>query len=643
MRALVFLSSFLLFAAELHLGQVLLPGYGSSAAVWTTALTFFQLVLTLGYLLAGRFPLAAGRRTTLLHLALVGVPLLALPFHVLRFELPPVLGVASALTIAAGLPLLALSTTSVLAQRWHHLRRPDEAPYFLYAASNLGSLAGLLLYPFLIQRFVGLEAQAWAFVGLYLVFAVLHFRARPAVDDRAVPPGARPSARERFFWLALPAAGSAVMTAVTELLSEDAPTPVVWAETLGVYLLTLVLASGRKAFGPEGAKRLVGAGLVVFMLGLGLGIPKWVSADATKHAMMLGLEFGACFAAHWVLFARAPDAGRLSHFYLSLSIGGALGSALITFGCLAALQGVPYLWFDLLVALGLLFAAVAPKGPHPTRLILTMVAVMAFMIVARELSGEPKGRLMGGGRTFYGTLRVRESDTARALMHGNTLHGMEVVTVPGVPVSYYDPTSPVAVVFQSPRAKSVGVVGLGAGVLAAFAQDGSDYTFYELDPQVRPLAETHFTFLRSSKARITHVLGDARLTLQQTPEHRFDVLVMDAFQSDFVPTHLLTREAMGIELARVKSDGVLLFQVSNRLFRLAPFLAAVAQTHGVTARVRTGPKDGEGPLAEFHHQSIWVAVGTKESLDSWVPGWITPELADQVWTDDRVDLFAALR
>lgn len=640
MRVLVFLSSFALFALELHVARVLLPVYGSSAAVWTTCLAVFQLVLCLGYWVASRLPIESSKPSAALHAAVVVLPGAALLLPLQTPAWPPALAVAATVLLGFGAPLLALSTTGVLAQRWHAATRFDP-PWFLYRWSNAGSLVALAAYPLVVERFVGLRAQRWGLVMSFGVVAVLHLVLRPRVTLAAAPSRARSGARELARWTLLGAAGSALLTAVSQWLSLDAPSPLLWALPLAVYLLTFILAGGWQKPSGAAARRGVALGLVVAAAGQVLVL---VDPNALEHAQrltLLGLLFAGAWWAHATLFSRAPSGDGLGAFYLALSVGSALGSAAITFGCLFALAGVPFLGVDLLVALTILvLAALSLPSGHRRLLPLLAVLVVGFWVVALDAIGGAPGRLVDGARSFYGVSRVYDDGVRRTLKHGNTVHGVERRDAPGEPLTYFHRGSPVGTLLSGLGPKAVAIVGLGAGSLAAYSRPGDRYTFFELDPLVQRLAAEHFGFLRGAQGALHQVAGDARLTLRAS-DQRFEVVVIDAFSSDFVPAHLLTVEAFGDFLARLEPGGVLVVHVSNRVFDLVPQVGALAAAHGRRARVWL-QRRVERPDAE---PSLWVVVGEPEALDRAAPlgDWKPAPVASRAWSDDRTWLFDALR
>lgn len=372
---------------------------------------------------------------------------------------------------------------------------------------------------------------------------------------------------------------------------------------------------------------------------------------------MAGLFF-VCLYCHGELAASKPNPSRLTEFYIMVSLGGALGSLAGSILAPIVLNGD----FEMAIALAAvsaLFAWQRRHDPLVSRLIAfgfaaTITAVSTFQIVS-EIQG---ARVLT--RNFYSSLSIVEfgtgSDRWRRMAHGQTVHGAQYLDPArrSEPLSYYGRTSGLALAFERQRELSkgepliVGLIGLGAGVSAAYGQSGDRFRFYEINPQVEALARTEFTYLSDSKADIGIIVGDARLVLEREPSQNFDLLVVDAFSGDSIPMHLLTREAMQIYRKHLKPSGALLFHVSNLFVDLQPPLARLALEEQLEGRIVSDEPESDDesdntPLAS----SEWVIMAAEpawfsravrrkaESLPAPQPG--------PAWTDDFNNILSAIK
>lgn len=670
----VFVGSFLLFEVELLMARLLLPSFGSSASVWTTCLMFYQGALLAGYLLAARATawIAAGRYRWA-HVAFVCAPLLCLPFRIQASTLPPVAAILLTLGRSAGLPFVALSTTSVVAQAWFmrtgHARRDN--PYFLYGLSNAGALLALLTYPFLIEPRLTLPEQLtlwYAGYGVYVLLTAWCAASLPVSPRRksgSTEAPVRESAQRapwpaRVGWLLLSAGANAMLMVVTAVVSLDAPVPLVWILPLTLYLLTLILCFGPTLPSEKAIRRWNLAGMATAAAMMAALLAGW-----RPEVAILGLQnmmlFVACLMAHDRLVRSKPaDPRQLGTFYLAISLGGWLGSVAIGIATPLAFGWLASYAADFAVAGALLVAAFAASGlpagrPRPTARPLRMaIAVAAFVVAAGAAALAARSVAnpgLHGSRTFYGLYRVRDEGGRRVLYHGNTVHGVESLDPAhrGEPLAYYHTESPIGRFLESHHGSpSAGIVGLGVGELAAYRQPGQDWEYYEIDPEVEDIARRYFSFLGRSPGDSRVILGDARLSLQKTPDARYDVLVMDTFSSDFVPLHLVTREAVALYLAKLRPGGVLFFHVSNRLFDLKGVLARIASADGARAASSHGEVEPAVSAATGRFPSDWVAM-TRDPQGlarlQEAGGWteLAPDEGRAPWTDDFVDIFEAVR
>ncbi len=668
----IFASAFLLFLVQPIMAKQILPWFGGSAAVWTTCLMFFQLVLLAGYAYADwtvRF--LKPRPQVILHVALIIVSLVSLPIIAGSGWKPggeedPTWLILGLLAATIGLPYFLLSTTGPLLQAWFARSFPNASNvYRLFALSNGASLIALVAYPFVVEPYVTTHQQSigWSFgYGLFAVLcggsALFSLRAssQAATHQAAAPAAAGPSPRaaDYLLWLTLAALGSFMLIAVTNHITHDvASVPFLWILPLTLYLLSFVLCfEGRNwyqrsiFFGPL----LVIVGAMAWALHTNGGVMDIKQAIPLFAA---GL-FVMCMFFHGELAALKPAPRHLTGYYLMISLGGAVGGLLV--GFVAPKLFNTYYEFGL----GLFFTAlIAAYVARRALVIVPVLAMIAAGFTAYQVHTyinmlSKDARVMT--RNFYGTLRVKDFgdetslESTRRLMHGVIMHGEQFLAPARrmEPTTYYGPTAGIGRIIgikdDGAKAIRVGVIGLGAGTLATYGRPGDVYRFYEINPQVIDLAKTEFSFLGSSKATIETLLGDARLTLEAEPAQRYDVLAIDAFSSDSIPTHLMTYEAMGVYLKNMKPDGVIAFHVTNRFLHLAPVVKRIADEHGLhTILVADDPESGSD-LAN----TDWVLVSrSKAVLDNKritesqeaigeIPGL-------RLWTDSFNNLFKILK
>ncbi|MBX9582633.1 MAG: fused MFS/spermidine synthase [Gemmataceae bacterium] len=764
--ATLFTGAALLFLVQPLAGKLLLPLVGGTPAAWNSCLVFFQALLLAGYLYAHRSVARLGvRRQAIAHLAVLSLVLLAFaaavavtgsPVAVFPALVPadqdyPIAGVVALLAVAVGLPFLVLSTTAPLLQRWFAATGHPAAvdPYYLYAASNAGSLVGLLAYPFVVEPTLALPDQQWAWaagVAAYLLMvtacATAVRRARPATGghsdsdlfggDRIRQPAIRfvgpqtdssaegcvsgpdtsgPAGWRVARWVGLAALPSSLLMGVTAHLSTDlAPVPLLWVVPLALYLVSFVVVFARW---PAAARKV--AGRVTPMLVLFAAVTLLTGAGEPL-GLIVGLHlaafFGVCLVCHGELASDRPPPDQLTGFYFWMSVGGVLGGAVnalvapVLFHRLGMVEyplalilaglvrprgegsGLQLTVVDVLLVLGLFGLAVGlvvevPRrvdlpadGPDATAgrlvrggLMYGLPAVVAFALVARParfalalaalfaagvFDPGPHGRTLHRERNFFGLVRVTRSPDGRfvRLVHGTTLHGQQRTDEPGPPrpMTYYHEKGPVGHLFRAippDRIKRVGVVGLGTGAMAAYARPGQAWTFYEIDPAVARVAADprYFTFLASCRGGCEVVLGDARRQLARAPDGTFDVLVLDAFSSDAIPVHLLTREALALYVRKLAPGGVLALHLSNNHLDLPPLVDRLAKDHDPPLAVRymhDGPSDAE--REDGKTASVWMVLARSEAdLGPMArgPHWhAVPPSAGPLWRDDFANLLS---
>jgi hypothetical protein len=685
------LSAFLLFLVEPLIGKTLLPWFGGAPAVWTTAMLFFQVLLTGGYAYAAWLS-RGNHRWVVLHLLLLGLSLLLLlglglagrspltPSTALKptGAIPPVLDIFLLLVISVGLPFFLLSSNSTLVQAWFGRTFPNQSPYRLYALSNLSSLVALLAYPFVVEPNLSLPWQGWLWSLGYLAFAglagfvTLRLIRTPAevTAVQAVTADQSPAARDVLLWLVLSACASILLLAITGYLTQQvAVIPFLWVLPLAIYLLTFVLAfSGERAYSRQ---------VFIFLLLPVVLLYDWAMANGSlvaipwQVAVFSLVLFVGCMVCNGELYRRRPAAARLPAFYLTVSAGGALGGLLVTLLAPALFQGFWELPLGMLLFC-LLFLVIG-RGPKKAgfkgellfnlSLTLLVIAVLitgvrAFLFIGSDLTGSIRSQ-----RNFYGVVRVRQAGTpgqpdfSYQMINANTIHGAQFPASGqrDIPTVYYGLHSGVGLaLLNHPRTASglrVGALGLGVGTIAAYGQPGDLYRFYEINPLVIQLAQGlggYFSFLKDSRAEIQIVQGDARLSLESEvaagQPQKFDVLVVDAFSNDAIPVHLLDEQAFALYLQFLQPNGVLAVHITNGYLDLLPVVWDLADHFNLSRAVILDPGDGH-----FTSASTWVLLSDDPSVLAVlaIASHATPlsgyHTSLRLWTDEYSNLFQILK
>lgn len=734
-----FLAAVLLFSAEPMIGKMVLPLFGGTPSVWNTCLLYFQLIVLFGYALAGFLP-PHSQAPRHVERELVSIPALLIVTAMLvggglmlPFGVAPPSGDRAAAAVAhptfplidtlarsASLPLWLGAASSPLLQRWFattgHPRAHD--PYFLYAASNAGSLLALIAYPFVIEPNLSLRAQASLWKGGYIALAILLVGC--GLTARALCRGVNtdfgedvptrmsttivPNRRHLATLLLVFIPSSWLMGVTTYLTTDLAPMPLLWVIPLALYLLSFIVAFA----GPDSlAVRLAGRSLPVLTLAVIL-----VLSAGFVHAWWLPLHLTAflvgAIACHGALAQRRPPASQLSWFYVTIAVGGLLGGIFnailapllfrrvveyplaIVLGCAAASGAgglasiakgrrvlaelaLPAAVFALTAvvvtdqgglassspgvlavigASGLVVLALRSARRRPLRFALSAGAVIAASGLTQGLGG----RLLHIQRNFFGVARVTEDDahTLHRLFHGSTLHGQQSLdpALAREPSTYFTRTGPIGQVFAalderlSQPGTQIAIVGLGAGTLAAYAQPDQRWIFYEIDPAIERIARDprYFRYLSDCRAaRLDVVLGDARLRLHEAPDRSYRLIVLDAFSSDSLPAHLITREAIRLYRSKLADGGVLAFNLSNRYLDLDPLIGRQAADAGFTCRIAYDLDLTPEQKQAGKKQSIWAVMAADEqdlgplAAD---PRWRKPRTITgaRPWTDDYSDL-----
>ena len=663
----IFLSSFLLFLVQPLIARLILPWFGGTAAVWTTCMLFFQCILLAGYAYAHATTARLSPRaqallhTVLLAAAAATLPILPDPSWKPEGGGEPISRILLLLTASVGLPYLLISSTSPLVQAWFSRARPGANPYRLFAVSNFSSMLALVGYPLFVEPNLTNGQQvygwSWMFAGFAVLCSALAWitsNAKPNPDAHAAEAAAdvpSPGGRDIALWLALSATGSVMLLSITNHITQNvAAIPLLWLAPLTLYLLTFILC-----FEGQGLYRQKWWWPVVLVA---VGGMAWLLVDP-NHQFDLYVQLGvflsglfiACMFCHGELYRLRPANRHLTAFYLWVSVGGALGGLFVAVVAPLAFKA----YYEM--GLGLVGCAVLATLLYRNLNRVAMVASFAVLLGATGavcydgFKFQDYVRL--SVRNFYGVLRVKEygtpgePDHLRRLLHGTIMHGEQYLTGPARRdlTSYYQVTSGIGKAIASMQAGGpirVGVIGLGTGTLAGYGRAGDVYRFYDINPVVVTIARNEFGYLGDSAAKIEIELGDARLSLEREAPEKFDVLAVDAFSSDSIPVHLITKEALAVYLKHMKPGGIIAFHVSNRFLSLGPVVGQLAREAGVFA-VNVYEK-GE----EDRTQSDWVLVSRDpKALEDKVIKDVSEPVEEKpnwrLWTDDYNNLVQILK
>ncbi len=715
--ATIFVGATLLFLVQPLFAKMVLPLLGGSPSVWNTALVFFQAVLLAGYGYAHWLLRWLGPRNQIIvHVCVLAMAALVLPIGVAsgwrpHAGTPPALWLLGLLTVSVGAPFFAVSATAPLIQRWFARTGHPHAhdPYFLYSASNLGSVLALLAFPFVLEPTLSSNDQSivWSMgFGVLTVCIIgcgaLVWRRTDAVSSAPWPNTTeRPNWRQRTTWMVYAAVPSALLLGVTAHISTDiAAAPLLWVVPLTLYLLTFVIAFARRPLIPHWpAVRAMPLALMILV-----ALFAWREPLGVFLPLHLLVFFVIALMCHGELVRRRPGVESLTEFYLFLSLGGVMGGAFIAL-CAPVLFNTVFEYpliltlaaallpsatpranrGDVILALVILAVLVGGKivtsslGWQPHSFVVPGIcAVFALVVFARQT--RPFGfalcvgvllvssayaltssEVLWRGRSFFGVYRISESGdpTNRSLVHGTTNHGGQLMASNGdiSPTAYYTSSSPVAEVLAAIQARSVGqrvgVVGLGSGALACYRRAGDAWRFFEIDPLMVWVAveSGYFDLMarcaESGSESVPVVLGDARLTLVEEPDGHLDVLVIDAFSSDAIPVHLLTREAVALYMDKLAADGVLVMHISNRFLNLTPVLARIVEELGYTA-LRGSSSKIEREIDPAGTKSVWALIARdRAAIDALALGEMWGPLETptdgRVWSDNFSNLLEVIR
>ena len=692
--ATIFLSAFLLFQVQPIIARYILPWYGGTPAVWTTCMLCFQVGLLAGYTyahgLASRFR-SNPKRQTQVHLILILFSLLWLPITPDESMKPsadssPTIGIVILLLKTIGLPFIIISASGPLMQHWFAQSFPKRSPYRLYAISNVGSLLGLLTYPFFVEPNWGLRMQTYIWSTNYLVYGLLvvvcSWVLRRIISSEESKPGPLRakldgSKRHRFFWIAFSATGSIVLLATTNQICQDiAVAPFMWVLPLALYLISFILCFDhsrwyqRWLWIPAGVLSIA---ITIFLLLQDFNFQRFNMPQ--ELGIYCATIFTCCMLCHGELVRLKPAANQLTGFYLYVSLGGALGGVFVSLIAPQIFSNTWELHISLLLVVLLVFWRVVQdivRSGRFSRFWLSYgigISLMALGIMAGALWLHIQ-RTLGKGavayvRNFYGILSVYEEPStkfdrirSRTLLHGRISHGHELLRYDGkrmIPAGYFSPQSGAGLAMKyHPKRRTyprqpihIGIIGLGIGTLAGYAEHGDTVRCYEINPAIEPLAREHFHYLKECPAKLEVINGDGRISLEHElhdPEQApFDILFLDAFAGDAIPVHLLTREAFELYEQHLAADGVLAIHITNRYVDLRAPIRALAKhfEYHCTFVERKADYTDE-------NYSMWAILSRRDktiqyikTAESGAPE-TAPPATNTLWTDDYSNLIDVL-
>ncbi|MFN8658504.1 MAG: fused MFS/spermidine synthase [Candidatus Obscuribacterales bacterium] len=658
----ILLGAGLLFLIQPLVGKIVTAQFGGSAAIWCVCLLFFQLALLLGYMatyVLTRLPIVAQAIAYGL-VWILSLLFLSLPppqSWYLNVSNAPVLSLLSLLALYLSLPCLLLSSLSGLLQSWYAHDSQND-PYPLYSLSNIGSMSALLLYPLLIERFMGVAQSLvlWK-IGYMIVAAlavvssilILHRRLSsvPAAPSSSAPQSAPPAAvapptlSHFISWLGLSALGCMVLLVYTTYITQDvAPVPLLWVIPLALYLLTFIICfADERNYSP---RFYLYTGPALWLLEPFLH--EFVLADLL---CVLSMLFCFCMVTMGELYRRRPSPTHLPSFYLAIAGGGVLGSLFVNVAAPALFDNYAERYIVivamLIICLRVSFATRQSQSSVRFSVIYVVMFVVGCSLMQLSQVFATDQSIVARLRNFYGCLTVVQVENELRLISGAIIHGSQNIdpSVKLEPTSYYVRSGAIGYIdklvreVRGSQPVKYGIIGLGVGTLAAYGRPNDQVVFYEIDPKVKVVADRYFTFLASSPATLKLVIADGRKALEQERDQNFDMLLLDAFNGDLIPSHLLTQEAIRLYLRHLKPDGVLLVHLSNRYADLEPVvanLAAVMKLQAVTINTK------HGKFVAVSNAPLPVMPAASEIFIA--PSRLDPSIG--IWTDDYSNLFSAI-
>jgi hypothetical protein len=707
----IFLSAFLLFQIQPMIGRFILPWFGGTPAVWSTVMLFFQILLTGGYAYA-YWLIGRAKRQTITHAALISFAVIVLFLLAFVWASPitpdttwkpkdvntPIFDIFKLLIVSVGLPYFILASNGPLMQAWFSRIYVNQSYARLYAVSNIGSLLGLLAYPVLIEPNFPLRLQGWIWSIGFMVFGILavgiaiqNGRASllPPLETDTIQSSERPSSATLSLWIILSATASLFLLSVTNQISQEvAVIPFLWVLPLALYLLSFILTFS----GEHGYNRKFFSIFLIITTALTLFVILNATAVHVYWQILAycSLLFSACMLCHGELYLLRPKADHLTTFYLMVSIGGAAGGLFVSLVAPLIFNGYWEFYVGLAMTIAILMTIIPSlrgrgnvtlsngegslhsiiqdssvaeerslRVTQQARFIFFVFGLVTIMLVfvGSFFSGELVAK-----RNFYGVIRVRADlvgdppRPAYLMAHGITVHGLQFIDKDrDLPTTYYvrDGGAGLAILNHPRYGQNmlVGMLGVGAGTLAIYGQPGDVYRLYEINPVVTDLAEGeggYFSLVNDSKADVTMVLGDARISLERElaegGSQNFDVLALDTFSSDSIPVHLVTKEAMALYLEHLALDGIIAAHITNIHLDLQPVFWELAKYYDLSmVRVEYEGDDNGG------YASHWILLARDPALLD-IPAIQDREVDlseyftnHKLWTDDYSNLFQILK
>ncbi len=660
----IFLSAFLLFLVQPMIAKVILPDFGGGASVWTICMLFFQALLLGGYLYAhGIIKWLRPRNQLIVHACLMLLAITFTPIAVdtIAVESSPQMTILVTLLISIGLPYFVLSANAPLIQQWFSYDKPKISPYKLYALSNTGSLMGLIAYPFLVEPFITLQSQLmvwsaayWCFVGCSIaLIATLFVRLQaPKIVSDDSQEAERPTVV--LPWIGLSALGVIALLAVTSSMTQNiSAIPFLWLLPLSLYLISFIICFGNERL----ANRRLWLGVTAASLPIGMLLFFFASMfDIVVQLFLYSLIlFSVCMACHGELVRMKPESTHLTLYYLAMSVGGVIGGLFVSF--IAPWLFNQFIEFPLVIWLTLLMLAVLPISRNGKSRFLIRFGLPIYL-AASALGFMLTNNLFQqydvvAERNFYGQLAVKDVTVnglnERRLVDGTTSHGTQSLDLAknNEPLSYYRRGTGVEAAISTLQQQgplNAVVIGLGAGTLAAYGLPLDSFKFLELNPLVKDYAYRYFTYLENSKADVNVEVGDGRQLLAGYTGGDIDLLVVDAFSSDAIPIHLITREAIALYVNSIQDDGIVALHISNSHLDLVPLVFGLAEEANLASSFvltkATSPAENTAQWVLLtKNPNILQQPAIKKVTSSW-PSSISKPV---IWTDDYSNLLSVLK
>lgn len=692
----IFTSSFLLFQIQPMIGKYILPWFGSSPAVWSASLLFFQVLLFFGYAYAYTIvEKFSFRQQGKIHFVVILVSILYL--FVVNYHWPapilpdpsfqPVVGgnpfwqVLWTLAISVGIPFFLLATNSTLMQSWYYQIFSNRSPYRLYALSNFASLLGLLSYPIFFELYLTLieQARIWSLLFCFFAFFVIvialkrkkykpedrinnlvnHFQ-DPLVSDK-------PGTMNYILWFLLAMIASILLLAVTNQITQEvAVIPFLWVLPLSLYLISFIFCfEGNNWYGRKRFNFVLTISIMTYWIMIGKGPTVGIQIQIATYCLLL---FVCCMICHGELVNLRPGPDRLTSFYLVISIGGAAGGIFVNLIAPLLFQQYQELFIGLISCSAIYFwiTIFIKREKIRWKLAVSLFSLISIFIVVvvitvQDYQAVKRGTLWSE-RNFFGVLRIKEktfepnNEVANELIHGITIHGLQFLDDDWrkLTTTYYTETSGVGLAYEELSSRGplkVGVLGLGVGTISAYGNPGDTIRFYEINPAVIEIAQgagNYFSFLKDSEANIEIVVGDARLSLEKELENygsqQYNLLVLDTFNSDAIPIHLLTFEAFDLYLDHIVSTGVLAVHISNNHLDLKPVVFGLAKAHNLSPMLVTSGKTRLGSSA-----SVWILLTyDREFIKQPLISKYAFQMENyptkyRLWTDNYSNMFQILK